>query len=317
MTALRVTTLPKTQGPAAWNAILGPNPRYPQLENTVTADVAIVGAGFAGLSAARRMRQLEPDARIVVLEAGGIAEGSAGRNSGFMIDLPHDLASDDYAGTGDDRAIIALNRHAIDFAAEAVREYQINPNYFDRAGKVNGAFGDTGHAHNESYARHLETLGEASEMLDTAQMAALTGSRHYCSGLYTPGTAMLQPAGYIRGLTAGLAREGVAIHEHSPVTTVMREGGAWRLDAGQGRVSADRVILTVNGHLESFGFEAGRLMQLFLFATMTPKLDADALRKLGGQSRWGVTPSDPMGTTMRRIDTGQGGNRIVTRACAV
>ncbi|MEL7318941.1 MAG: FAD-binding oxidoreductase [Pseudomonadota bacterium] len=317
MTALRVTNLPKTQGPAAWNAILGPNPHYPTLEKTITAEVVIVGAGFAGLSAARRMRQLEPEARIVVLEAGGVAEGSAGRNSGFMIDLPHDLTSDDYAGTGDDRAMIALNRHAIDFAADAVCEYQINPNYFDRAGKVNGAYGDTGHAHNESYAQHLETLGERSEMLDTAQMAELTGSRHYRSGLYTPGTAMLQPAGYIRGLAAGLARKGVAIHEQSPVTAVTREGGAWLLDAGQGRVSAGRVILTVNGHLESFGFEAGRLMQLFLFATMTPELDADALRKLGGQSRWGVTPSDPMGTTMRRIDTGQGGNRIVTRTCAV
>jgi hypothetical protein len=57
-------------------------------------------------------------------------------------------------------------------------------------------------------------------------------------------------------------------------------------------------------------------MQLFLYAVMTPELDADALARLGGRPRWGITPSDPMGTTMRRIDTGQGGNRIVTRTCA-
>jgi glycine/D-amino acid oxidase-like deaminating enzyme len=49
---------------------------------------------------------------------------------------------------------------------------------------------------------------------------------------------------------------------------------------------------------------------------MTPELSAEHLRALGGQPRWGVTPSDPMGTTMRRIDTAQGGNRIVTRTCA-
>ena len=65
-----------------------------------------------------------------------------------------------------------------------------------------------------------------------------------------------------------------------------------------------------------FGFERGRLMQLFLSASMTPELDAEQLNRLGGQPRWGVTPSDPMGTTVRRIDTGQGGNRIVTRTCA-
>ncbi|WP_424972879.1 NAD(P)/FAD-dependent oxidoreductase [Dinoroseobacter sp. S76] len=317
MTALRVTCRPKTQGPAAWNVLLGPSPDYAPLEGKSTADVVIIGAGFAGLSAARRLRQLEPEAKITLLEAGGIAEGAAGRNSGFMIDLPHNLASEDYAGDGDDRALIALNRHAIEFAAEAVREYQINCAYFDRAGKVNGAASDAAHAFNETYAAHLATLGETSERLDATQMAELTGSSYYQAGLYTPGTVMLQPAGYIRGLAAGVSRQGVRLHEQSPVISATRQGPDWIVRTPKGSVSAARVILTVNGHLESFGFEAGRLMQIFLFATMTPELDADALRALGGQSRWGVTPSDPMGTTVRRIDTAQGGNRIVTRTCAV
>nr|WP_315900631.1 hypothetical protein [Mameliella alba] len=105
----------------------------------------------------------------------------------------------------------------------------------------------------------------------------------------------------------------MTLHEQSPVTALTREGAAWRLDTPGGAVSAGRVILTVNGHLESFGFEKERLMQLFLYAVMTPELDAEALKALDGQSRWGITPSDPMGTTVRRIDSGQGGNRIVTR----
>ena len=70
----------------------------------------------------------------------------------------------------------------------------------------------------------------------------------------------------------------------------------------------------MNGHLESFGVAKGRLVQLFLFASMTEPLDPAAI---GGAPRWGVTPSDPMGTTMRRIDAGQGGHRIVTRNSAV
>jgi glycine/D-amino acid oxidase-like deaminating enzyme len=49
---------------------------------------------------------------------------------------------------------------------------------------------------------------------------------------------------------------------------------------------------------------------------MTIDLGAEAVKTLGGLPRWGVTPSDPMGTTMRRIDTAQGGNRIITRTCA-
>ena len=105
--------LPRHQGPAAWSEILGPLPTGPALEEDRTADFVIIGGGFAGLSAARRLTQLQPDAKIVVLEAGTIAEGASGRNSGFMIDLPHDLASDNYAGSGDDRALIDLNRKAI------------------------------------------------------------------------------------------------------------------------------------------------------------------------------------------------------------
>lgn len=128
---------------------------------------------------------------------------------------------------------------------------------------------------------------------------------------------MLQPAGYIRGLAAGLRREGVQVFEQSPVLSFAREGESWKVETRSGSVSTAKVILTVNGHLESFGFERDRLMQLFLFAVMTPELDSEALKKLGGQSRWGITPSDPMGTTLRRIDAGQGGNRIVTRTCAV
>lgn len=312
-----VRKLPALQGPAAWNSILGPEPLSEPLKGAVKADIAIVGAGFAGLSAARRIKQLQPNAKVILLEADRIAEGSAGRNSGFMIDLPHELTSEDYAGAGDDRAVIALNRKAIAFAAEAVDDFGIDKNFFDRAGKINGAASATAHSHNQSYARHLATLGEESEMLDARQMHDVTGSRHYCSGLYTPGTVMLQPAGYVRGLARGLVSRGVTLCEMTPVTSLEREGQAWRLKTSEGSVSAGQVILTVNGHLESFGYERGRLMQLFLFAVMTPELDFESLSKLGGQSRWGVTPSDPMGTTVRRIDAGQGGNRIVTRTCAL
>lgn len=316
MTAHAAKRLPVHEGPAAWNSILGPQAASQPLSEDTTADFVVVGAGFAGLSAARRLLQLQPKSRVLVLEAGRVAEGSAGRNSGFMIDLPHDLASEDYAGSGDDRRMIDLNRQAIAFAEAAVDEYQINPAYFDRAGKVNGAASPEAARHNQSYAAHLASLGEASEILDAQAMQELTGSAHYISGLYTAGTVMLQPAGYIRGLAAGLQRAGVRVCENSPVTGFVRTGSDWVVKTQVAQVTTPRVILTVNGHLESFGFEKGRLMQLFLYAVMTPELDADALARLGGASRWGITPSDPMGTTMRRIDSGQGGNRIVTRTCA-
>ena len=316
MNSYTARRLPVQCGPAGWNALLAAQPAARPLTEDSSADFVIVGAGFAGLSAARRLTQLEPNARVAILEAGRIAEGSAGRNSGFMIDLPHDVASDNYLSAGDDRLVTTLNRQAISFAGDAVQEYGIRPGYFDARGKINGAASASAQAHNENYGRHLAALGERYEMLDGAQMAELTGSRYYVGGLYTPGTVLVQPAGYVRGLAAGLAARGVEIFEDSPVMAFTREGTSWRVKAPGGSISTARVILTVNGHLESFGFERGRLMHVFLFAVMTPELDETARAKLGGAPHWGITPSDPMGTTVRRIDAGQGGNRIVTRSCA-
>ena len=307
---------PRFGSPAAWAEILGQGGSYPALEGAQSADVVVIGAGFAGLSAARKLLQLDPQLRVTVLEALDIAEGSAGRNSGFMIDLPHDLASENYAGGGDEAALIGLNRTAIDFAQEAAAEYEINPAFVDPAGKVNGAATPKGDTHNRSYGAHLATFGEASEQLDAQAMAELTGSSYYLSGLYTAGTLMLQPAGYIRCMAAGLARMGVSVYARSAVLEFERQGSAWRVRTAQGHVDASKIILATNGHLESFGIAKGRLVQLFLYASMTPEFDAAQLRSLGGAARWGITPADPMGTTVRRIDTAQGGNRIITRTCA-
>lgn len=317
MNSFQALQLPVHRGTAAWNAILPDQAAPVVAEGAVKADFAIIGAGFAGLAAARRLMQLAPDARIVLLDAGRIGEAAAGRNSGFMIDLPHELTSDDYAGAGDDRAMIALNRMAQDFAGEAVEDYEISRDFFDPAGKINGAASETADQNNKSYAAHLTSLGESSTALDAQQMAEMTGSPHYVSGLYTPGTIMLQPAGFVRGMAAGLKRSGATVYENSPVTEMTQSGQSWLLKTPKAQVQAGKVILGANGHLGSFGFETKNLMQLFLFASMTPELTSDQRRVLGGERRWGITPSDPMGTTMRRIDTAQGGHRIVTRTCAV
>ncbi len=307
-----VRHMPRHKGVAAWNEILGPGPSYPLLERETTSDFIVVGAGFAGLSSTRRLLQLDPTAKIVVLEAGRIAEAASGRNSGFMIDLPQTLIGADDAEPNFDAAQIHLNRQAIDFASDAVAEYAINPDYFDPAGKVTGAATGRAEAHNSRFVAHLTRLGEPFEHLDAQAMLALTGSRHYHSGLYTPGTVMLQPAGYIRGLAASLGRH-VSLHEHSPALALVRVGDVWRVQTPRGQVTAPKLILATNGHLESFGFAQGRLIQVFLYASMTPALDPATLK---GAARWGVTPSDPMGTTLRRIDQGQGGNRLITSVCA-
>ena len=106
------------------------------------------------------------------------------------------------------------------------------------------------------------------------------------------------------------------IHEESPVTGLAPQGAGWRVETPRAALSAPRVILAVNGHAESFGFFARRLMHIFTFASMTRVLTAAEIARLGGRPRWGVTPADPMGTTVRRISDA-GGDRILVRSHVV
>jgi glycine/D-amino acid oxidase-like deaminating enzyme len=309
---MKVTRLPVDPGPAGWNRVLAdPGPVQP-LEHSTTADWIIIGAGFAGLAAARRLSQLCPGDRITVLEASRVGDGPAGRNSGFMIDLPHDLASDNYGGeVSVDRMQTQDNRHAIAFAADMANGFGLSDEAFVQSGKINAAATAKGHAHNLSYSRHLTAMSEDHQMLDADQMRDMTGIGYYQSGLFTPGAAMIQPAMFVRGVANGLRSNSVSIFENSPVTQLHHDG-QWIAQTPQGQVTAPKVILAVNGHLNSFGFLANQLMHVFTYASMTRALTPDEVSRLGGHPIWAATPADPMGTTVRRI-SGTGGDRIVIR----
>lgn len=309
---MKVSRLPVDPGPAGWNRLLPEEPAAQPLEQAQTAEWLIIGAGFAGLAAARRLSQLCPGDRIVVLEAQRVGNGPAGRNSGFMIDLPHDLASDNYGGALDrDIAQTTDNRRGIDFAAEMAADFGLSAEAFSRSGKINAAATARGLRHNMGYARHLTAMGEAHRLLGAEEMQALTGVGYYRGGLFTPGAAMIQPALFVRGVAAGLRSNRVAIYEKSPVVS-LEPGPGWVARTPAGQITAPRVILAVNGHLESFGHMAGRLMHVFTYASMTEPLNPAQVARLGGQPVWGVTPADPMGTTVRRT-SGTGGDRIVIR----
>ncbi len=308
--------LPRDPGPSGWLEIIGEVPAYPQLEDGITADVVVIGAGFTGLSAARRLADNDPSLSVVVLEAGHVAAGPAGRNSGFMIDLPHDLGGDSYVSNIDhDRKQITLNRKAQDFARAMAAEYAMPEEAVDPCGRINGAADRSGQNHNLEYTTHLDKLGESYTILSADDMERITGTPFYAGGLYMPGTIMLQPALYItrlaRGMTTTLANR-VSLYERTPALEMQRNGSGWIVQTPKGSVTAGTVIMAVNGHAESFGFYKKRLMHVFTYASMTRELDQDSMNAIGGELKWNITPSDPMGTTIRRIN-GVGGNRIVVR----
>ncbi|NVK31985.1 MAG: FAD-binding oxidoreductase [Gammaproteobacteria bacterium] len=313
---MKVDALPIDPGPAGWQAILPQRTPTASLRGDTHANVVVIGAGFAGLSAAERLRQLDPALDVVVLDATAVGSGPAGRNSGFMIDLPHELTTEDYSGDSEkDRVQTQVNRAAIAFARDCQARYAMADEALRMDGKTNAAATESGEQHNRDYAKHLEAMNEPYRWLDQAAMKAMTGIDYYRSGLYTPGTAMLQPALYIQSLADGLVGAGVRLYEHSPVVDYLKQGDHWQINTPSGRVQAQKVILAVNGHLNSFGYAKNRLMHVHTYASITRPLTAEEVSRLGGQPNWGLTPAHPMGTTVRRI-SGVGGDRLIVRNIA-
>lgn len=291
---------------SGWYGILPPPKAHEVLRGRNQADWVIVGGGFAGLAAARRLLQLVPKDRIVVIDAQPIGWGAAGRNSGFMIDLPHELGGENYGGSQDrDRKRIRMNRAAIEFSGSAADEYGLQ-RFFVRSGKFHGAATEHGLAALREFENHLNSLGEPFEPLDGPQLKEVTGTDFFIGGTFTPGAVMAQPAGFIRGLADGLSNR-VQIFENSPVTSV-RPGKLHTVKTTEGEITAPRLLLTVNGHLESFGFFRKRLLHVFTYASMTRPLNKSEQAALRGEPHWGLIPADPMGSTIRRF-----GDRIVVR----
>ena len=311
--------LPKNPGITGWKEILPKRKVNQKLSDNINADYLIIGGGFAGLSAARRLHQINKDAKIALLEACEIGEGPAGRNSGFMIDLPHNLASDDYLGSLEkDREQTLINRSAIEFAKSASEEYEMPSEAIQLVGKTNAAASEKGMKFNTEYAKHLDKTSESYKILDAQEMKDLTGIDYYINGLWTPGTAMLQPALYIQSLADGVSKNSnVTIYENSPVISLEDEGRhdgqkVWKAKTNLGSISSPKIILAVNGIVERFGYFQNRLMTIFTYSSLTRELTTDESNILGGSNEWGLTSADAMGSSVRRI-SGMGGNRILVR----
>lgn len=118
----------------------------------------------------------------------------------------------------------------------------------------------------------------------------MTGSQAFSSAIFMPGTAIVQPAAYIRGLADALAGK-VTLYEQSPAMSFEPKGNGWRVETPGGSVAAGRIVLANNGYAERFGFFRGRLMHVYTYASMTESFSPN---RLGGLRDWAATPSSPM-----------------------
>ena len=294
---MKIARLPVTDKTNGWSAILPRRDPNPPLAGDVAADWIVLGAGYAGLAAARRLAENCPDQEIALIDAGAVGENASGRNSGFAIDLPHNVGSslDELEGS---HRFMRLARAAI---AHLENEVEANgiPCDWSRDGKYHTAVSPRGVREVlEPFAKELEALGEPFEWVETPDLVRKLGSEHFTAAVYTPGSILMNPAALTRGL-AGSLPDNVTLYEHSPVREAAYENGV-QLTSEKGSLRGPRMILAANGYAEQFGFFPRRFLHLAAHASLTRRLTEDERKAYGVAAAWGLTPANAFaGITMR------------------
>jgi glycine/D-amino acid oxidase-like deaminating enzyme len=305
---LHISPLPRDDSTNGWTALLPARTPTRRLLGAQRADYVVVGAGLAGLAAARRLAELKPHARIILLEAQRVGDCSSGRNSGFIIDLPHETESLAPEAEAHQRRILRLNRFAMTRLRELVTRHGIACEWAE-VGMYRGAVTPEAARFLDSYEKMICRLGVTARRLQRTEIERRLGTALYREAVYTPATILVQPAALVRGLADNLPRN-IELYEDTPVVSLAR-GTAIHLDTQHAAITAETLVLAVNGLLPAFGFMRNRLINLGLWASMTRVLDDRELASLGAEPNWGMTPADARGgITMRLLAS----RRLLLRA---
>jgi glycine/D-amino acid oxidase-like deaminating enzyme len=228
----------------------------PPLEGEAAADVVVVGGGYLGLWTAWQLKELEPGADVVVLEAGLCGHGPSGRNGGFVSTLWDDLAAL-RSRVGDARAVevCRASEHAVR-AIGAWCEAQDVDAWYLAAPQLEVATTPAQLGAWDEWVQACREVGagDAISVLDAAEVRKVCDSPLFRGGAARTPAATVQPARLSLGLRQRAIERGVRVHERSRVTRLGRDAVA---ETRSGRVRAGAAVLAVNS--AAAGFAGHRL----------------------------------------------------------
>jgi glycine/D-amino acid oxidase-like deaminating enzyme len=294
----------------------------PALDGRREADVLIVGGGYTGMWSAWYAKQLEPEARVVLLEAEPICgRGPSGRNGGFCNAMWFSLASmRDRWGDVAALRVAQAAEEAVARIGAFCEEHDVDA-WFQPAGYVQVS---TAAAHDGAWGRALRACRElgvpemlqplsAEEVVERCQSPAFRG------GAVSPTSATVQPARLALGLREQLLTAGVEVYESSPVRSFRAAGDGVEGEAGAGSVRASRGVLAIGSAAKARHAPLrGRLTVASSHIVLTEPVP-DVLEQIGWTNGDCITDSRSLLHYFRttrdgRIAFGWGGGRIAMGA---
>ena len=253
---------------------------FPALSGAQSCDVAVIGGGYTGLSAALHLA--ERGFKVIVLEARRVGWGASGRNGGQLHSGQRrdQTTLEAMVGTDDAQRLWRIGEEAKALVVDLIRRHDIACDL--KFGLLHADHKRRFVAHSRAYVEKLrrDYAYDKAAFVDRDEIRAMVASESYHGGWLDRGAGHLHPLNLALGIARAAAAAGATLRETSPVTRIV-EGDPVRIETRGGTVSARFLLLACNGHFDGLAPRVERrVMPINNFMVATEPLGEEAARRL-------------------------------------
>ncbi len=270
---------------------------FKKIKHNIKCDFLIVGAGFTGLSAARKLSQINKNKKIVIVDAQLAGEGASARNSGYLVDttLNDGFTSNKEISTYKKKSDIF--KLGINTVKNFIKEYQVDCDW-NECGKYFASSDSKDEVILKNFNQILNKLNFKHKFLFQRELAKNLGTNFYKVAIYTKGGVLLNPAKLVRSMIDTLP-ENIELFENSPLIKWHKQKEFIECEFQNSKLLTQKIIFCTNGFMSSLGIKKNYNFPITLTASMTRPFTDREFKSIGEPNEWGVLPVKPMGATIR------------------
>ena len=281
----------------SWIKDLSPRSNLKTLSSELSCEWLIIGAGYTGLSAARKLGQLYSNQKILLVDSQLAGEGASSRNSGYLVDTTLNDGFTSNKELENYKKKADIYKLGIESVKRFVKEYQVDCDW-NECGKYFASSQKKDEKILKNFSDTLSKLGFEHSMLFNNDIKKRLGTNFYNTALYTKGGILLHPGKLARAMIDTLP-DNVNLYENSSLLNYKRLNGKIECNFKNGSIKTKKIIFATNGFLKSLGIKKNYNFPITLTASMTRQLTDKEFRSIGEPKEWGVLPVKPMGATIR------------------
>ena len=267
------------------------------LEKNLSCDYLIIGAGFTGLSAARKLYEIDNKKKIIIVDAQLAGEGASGRNSGYLVDTTLNDGFTSNKELNNYKKKADVYGLGIETVKKFIKEYQVDCDW-NESGKYFASSKSKDKKILINFSQTLSKLGFEHNLLSSQELSKRLGTSFYNVALHTKGGILLHPGKLVRAMI-DILPNNIELYENSSLLTWSKDKEMISCYFKKGIIRTKKIIFATNGFLKYLKIKTNYNFPITLTASMTRPLTNEEFRFINEPREWGVLPVRPMGATIR------------------